>query len=471
MELAIINTILITFRKKRLGIIQDGAVGIKENKIDFVGKTSELRTGDADEVIDGSGCVTMPGLVDAHAHTGLALLKGAAQDMPEIQWMKEGLAPFVHHMDEGDMVAGSKLGVIEGIRAGTTTFCEYARNVGTYVERIYSPFNVRVVAVETLNEVVYGKSGERSLYEFDSSKGDVCLKKANKLVDTYLKDEMVKPCYGPQAMDMVSTDLLKEVKHRSQEDHVDIHMHVAQGEREHIQVSDRYGESTVNTLSKLDVLDERLVAIHCHDTSQEEKETMVNKGVRMVGCPSSIAMIDGIVPPVHDFLVLGTSVGLGTDQAPGPGGHNMFKEMRTASILTKIRDRDPTRIPSWEALRLGTQGGSEALGMDHQIGTLEVGKAADIITVDLRKTNLIPYVSVPFHNFIPNLIHSSAGGEVKDVIINGRPIMKNGCFTEIDEHKIIREGQKRGVKLFKKAADNWRETGNYMVKKVEKGLF
>ena len=470
MDLAVVNTNLLTFSGKGLGIIRDGAVGMDGDRISFVGESNNMDTGDVREVMDGSGCVTMPGLIDAHAHTGLSLLRGAAQDMPELQWMKKGLAPFAAHMDEEDMIAGCRLGVLEGLRAGTTTFCEYARNVEELVRKVYQPFNTRVVAVETLNEVV-GVTSEKGVYELDPSLGDVCLKRANKLVKGFKGQTMVRPCYGPQAMDMLSLDLLEEINSLSKENDVDIHMHVAQGERERIQVTERYGRSSVEQADKMGLLHPGMVAIHCHDTSQDEKEMIVSRGARVVCCPSSISMIDGIVPPVHDFITLGAPVGLGSDQAPGPGTHNIFKEMRTASLLTKVRHTDPTLLPSWQVLKLGTIGGARALGIHDLVGSLEVGKYADIITVNLNKANLVPYVTTPFHNFVPNLVHSSSGGEVRDVIVNGRVIMKDRCLLDIDENRVIGAAQERASKLFERGAEAWWATNNHMVQDVRNGYY
>ncbi len=462
MDLAIVDTTLITFQKEGLGIIEQGGLGIRGNKIVFVGKSDDLR--DADEVIDGSNCITMPGLIDAHAHTGLALLRGGAQDMPEIEWMRKGLGPFVRNMTEKDKKAGSKLGVIEGLRSGTTTFCEFSANVRKYVENVYKPFKVRTVAVETLNEVT--GVDDKGLYEFDESKGELGLKRADELVDEYGENEMVKPCYGPQALDMVSMDLIKGVNKHAHQREADIHMHVAQGERERIQVKNRYGDSTVKVISDLGMLNHRFVAVHCHDTEYEEKECMAERGVRMVGCPSSIAMIDGIVPPIHDFLSLDAAGGVGTDQAPGPGGHNMFRELRTAAVITKVRDRDPTRLPSWEVLKLGTVGGAKALGIDNGVGTLEVGKSADVITIDMSSANLTPRVSEPFHNYVATLVHSSTGKEVREVIINGDIVIRNGGFTSIDEESIVKEGQERGKCLFERGAKDWEEEAGRMAKEM-----
>ncbi|MFW6038223.1 MAG: amidohydrolase family protein [Candidatus Saliniplasma sp.] len=467
MDTAIINTNLITFRGDGLGIIDDGAVSFSDGKIDFVGKTGDLDRSDIERTIDGRKHVTMPGLVNAHTHTTSTILRGGAQDVPEIEWMNKAIGPFWKHLEKEDKILGSKLGVIEGLRSGITTFGEYTTDVGTLIKKVYNPFNVRVAATETINEVVSKRDdmGPREVYELNGGKGKKTLKKVDELHDKYKSSNLVEIFYGPQALDMISIDTLKEVKKHANKRKAKVHMHVAQGERESLQIKERFGKNntTVKTLKELNILDDDLIAVHCHDTTQNEKVMMVEKGVDMVGCPSSIAMIDGIVAPVLEFMKLGGSVGLGTDQAPGPGTHNMFREMRTASILTKTRYKDPTRLPAWEILKVGCLGGARVLGLENKVGSLEVGKDADIITVDLSNVNLTPSVREPFHNFIPNLVYSTTGFEVDNVIINGDNIMKDGEFVKIDEMRIIERAQKRAESLFKDVSVDWKDAGSYLV--------
>jgi 5-methylthioadenosine/S-adenosylhomocysteine deaminase len=269
---------------------------------------------------------------------------------------------------------------------------------------------------------------------------------------------------------MVSLDTLKTVKELAAQKKCKIHMHVAQGERERLQIKGRYGKdaTTVGVLKKNGFLDDSLIAVHIHDTTEKERELLVKKGVSMVGCPSSIGMIDGVVPPVNHYTQLGGVAGLGTDQAPGPGTHNMFKEMRMASMLSKINARDPAVLPAWESLQMGTRKGAHVLGVN-TIGSLSPGKKADIITVDISCVNMVPVISKPFHNFVPTLVYSTTGTEVDNVIIDGELIMHNNQFTHIDENKIIGEANKRAQRIVEKAEKDWKREDSKFVEYVEKG--
>lgn len=464
-----------TFNGKGLGIIPNGALGIEDDKITFVGKSNDLNYKQADKLIDGTNHITMPGLINAHAHTGLTLLRGGAQDLPEIEWMNKGLGPLAKCLSPEDLILGSKLAVLEGVRSGTTTFAEYAGSVSTLVNEVYLPFKVRVVAIETINEVSSDRAHLKptDLYEFDHTKGVTALKRADSAFQEFRGNELVSFMYGPQALDFCSLDLLMDVKQQAIDRGCNIHMHVAQGERERIQISGRYGKNstTVSVLEKNGFLDDKLVAAHIHDTTVNERSLMVRKGgVKMVGCPSSIAMIDGIVPPIGHYVELDGKAALGTDQAPGPGHCNMFKEMRMASILTKVINKDPTALPPWQSLRLTTIGGAEVLGLEKKIGSLEVGKKADVITVNLKNLNLTPVVDKPFKNFIPNLVYSTTGNEVDNVIINGRVIMADSQMANIDESSVIIEANKRAKSIFEEASEEWFRAGSKMVSYYQNGF-
>jgi 5-methylthioadenosine/S-adenosylhomocysteine deaminase len=463
-----------TFNGKGLGIIPNGALGIEDGKITYVGKSNDLDYKQADKFIDGTNHITMPGLINSHAHTGLTLFRGGAQDLPEIEWMNKGLGPLAKCLGIEDLILGSKLAVLEGVRSGTTTFAEYAGSVSTLVNEVYLPFKVRVVGIETINEVSSDRAHLKptDLYEFDHAKGETALKRANSAFQEFRSKDLVIFMYGPQALDFCSLDLLMDVNQQAINRGCKIHMHVAQGERERIQIVGRYGKnsSTVSVLEKNGLLNNKLVAAHIHDTTISERYLMVKKGVKMVGCPSSIAMIDGIVPPVGHYVELDGEAALGTDQAPGPGHCNMFKEMRMASILTKVINKDPTALPPWQSLRLTTIGGAKVLGLEKEIGSLEVGKKADVITINLKNLNLIPVVDKPFKNFIPNLVYSTTGNEVDNVIINGTVIMADSKMTNIDESSIMIEANKRAKRMFEEASEEWLRAGSKMVSYNQNGF-
>ncbi|MEM4780383.1 MAG: amidohydrolase family protein [Halalkalicoccus sp.] len=463
MDLAITNALVCTMDSDRagLGIVEDGTVGVTDGEIAYVGPGDGFDAR-ADREIDATGTLVVPGLVDAHVHTPQTLLRGGAQDLPEIEWMTRGLAPFSEALTETDRIAGSRLGVLEGVRAGVTTFGEYTRDVGALVEAVYRPLGVRVAATETITEVTAMDGAPDEPYPMDREKGRRALRRNEALFDRYDDESLVAPMYGPQALDMVSPELLETVGERASERGASIHMHVAQGGRERRQIEARYGSgaSTVAVLDDLGLLDERLLAVHCHDATPDERARLAESGARFVGCPSSIAAIDGIVPPVSDFLDRGVPVGLGTDQAPGPGGHDMRRELRTACLLAKTDREDPTALAAWEALSLGTVGGARALGID-SIGRLETGNRADLAVFALDSLSMAPAVDRPFHTAIPNLVYGGASAET--VLVDGEPVLFEGEFTAIDERAVLEEATERARGAFERGSREWREAGSRLV--------
>ncbi|MEF8802167.1 MAG: amidohydrolase family protein [Halolamina sp.] len=464
---------LLTMRGDQLGIVDDGAVAIEDGRITYVGEATEAPDPDSTDIVDAEGGVIMPGLVNAHAHTSHTLLRGGAQDVPEIEWMNRALGPLSAQADEADRVAGARLGVLEAVRGGATTLCEYAGEVGTLVAEVYQPLGVGVVAVETINEVPDDRSdlGPRDLYPFDRDQGETALARADNLFEQFGDDPLVTPAYGPQALDMVSPELLETVQRHAEERDTKLHLHTAQGEREAIQIEERYGadESTVSVLDELGIVDDSLVAVHCHGATPAERERLASGGAAMLGCPSSISAIDGIVPPVAEFREYGAAVGIGTDQAPGPGHHSMFREARTAATLSKVEHTDPTALPAWAALRMATVGGARALGIDDEVGTLEEGTRADLIVVETDRLSTAPVVDSPLHTAVPNLVYSTTGREVRDSFVAGDAVLRDGTFVDADPDAAVAVATERANALYERASENWRQADSELVDAVDAG--
>ena len=473
MDTLVRNATLLTMRGDRLDIVDSGAVAIDGDRISYVGPAADAPEPSDAGVIDAEGGVVMPGLVNAHTHMAHTLLRGAAQDVPEIEWMNRALGPLAAHTDEVDRIAGARLGAMEAVRAGATTICEYASDMGTLVEAVYQPLGVGVVAVETINEVPDERDdlGPRELYPFDREQGERALARADRLFDDFGDDPLVTPAYGPQALDMVSAGLLETVHEHARERGAALHLHTAQGEREALQIEERYGadESTVSVLEELGVVDDSFVAVHCHGATPDERRRLAEGGASMLGCPSSIAAIDGVVPPVAEFREYGASVGIGTDQAPGPGHHSMFREARTAATLSKVERTDPTALTAPEALRLATVEGAAALGIDDEVGTLEEGTRADLLVVDTDRLSTAPAVDSPLHTAVPNLVYATTGREVRDVLVAGESIVREGAFVDADPEAAVAEATERAEALYERASDDWRAAGSALVDAVDDG--
>jgi len=456
-----------------LGIVEDGAVGWTDGEITYVGPAAGAETGDADRVVSGDGCLTLPGLVNAHVHGRQSLLRGAAQDVPEIEWMTRALGPISGHMTAADGVVGAKLTAIEALLSGTTTLGEYAGEVAELVARVYNPLGLRVVATETIHAVPDDRSdiAPDEAYPFDRDAAETAVARAETLFERFDDDPLVRPAYGPQALDMIPLDLLESITERARTHDRTVHMHVAQGDRERRQIAARYGtgSTTVGVLADEGLLGDHLLAAHLHGATPRERERLADAGVRMVGCPSSITAIDGVVPPIVEYREHGGAVGLGTDQAPGPGGHNALREVRTTAMLAKADRGDPTALDAAGALELATIGGARALGIADSVGSLSPGKRADVVICDMEQASVAPAVQTPFHTAIPNLVYAATGTEVRDVFIDGVQRVSDGSVDGLDVTDVIDDATRRAERVFADAEADWRAAASSLVTAVDDG--
>lgn len=471
LDILILNCVVITMEGKGLGIIEKGAVGIKDNKIEVVGESREVeKNHTAHRYIDATGKVVMPGLIDAHIHTGIGILKGLSQDVDN--WMQKGLWPFTKALTQEAKVKGSMVNIMEGLKAGTTTFCDYDEPMLDIVKN-HATLGTRARVAETVNEMPADLSGLKigDVYPLDPSIGQQKLQKAMKLVDNWHHQQngRITCLFGPQGPDMVSKELLLEIKELAIKHQTKIHMHVAQGDREINQMIKRFGKRSIQYLDEIGYLDEYLMAVHLTEATKEETRLLAKKGASMILCSGSIGIIDGIVPPAFEFLEVSDKLALGSDQAPGNNCNNMFNEMKLTAILNKCKRQDPTIFPAWKVLKLATIDAAKAIGLDQEVGSLTPGKKADIIIIDFNEPALFPLINYPVRNVVPNLVYSAKGSEVETVIIDGRIIVDNKTIITVDEKQVVKEAHKHAVEVCNKAAEGITEDNN-MFKMMQEGL-
>jgi 5-methylthioadenosine/S-adenosylhomocysteine deaminase len=470
------NGFLLTMQGDGLGTIEDGAVAIQDEDIVAVGPTDEVveAYGGAEKVIDARGKAVLPGFVDGHIHTGLSLLRGEAQDVPEIEWMLKTMAPFTRHRKPEHGIKGSALGVLEAVKAGTTTFGEIGGDMGPTAEKVFIPAGVRANLANTINEIGPGSRLDANKpYVFFEDIGEAKFRDGVELVERYdgAGDGRITCILSPHGADMMSKELLLRVKEKATELGKLTHIHVAQGGREEIQMRLRYGKTTIQYLDSIGYLDDRLIAAHCHQTTDDEVVLLARRGVRYASCPASIGGIDGITPPLALFIQSGGRYAtIGSDQAPGNGHHNMLVEMKVAALLNKTRHRDPTVLPAWKMLRLATVEGAATLGLGEKVGSLEPGKKADVILLDLKAPHMTPVLTRPVRNVAPNIVYSARGDEVTDVIINGGMVVEDRKVTTMDENKVISEAQRAAEEIAYNAVDDYMAAESVLAKAVRKGL-
>lgn len=444
-----INTLIahghtFTMQGAGVGYVADGAVAIKGTRIVAVGPTDELSARfQADETMDASDCAVLPGLIDAHMHTHLAIVRGVAQDVQH--WMQRGLAPYWDHTTEEAQAAGARLNAVEALKAGTTTHGDYGRPRPGWAE-FYAELGVRACLTPIYNAIAprglsTGKLGD--LYAFDMEVGRQSLDAAVAFARDWdgAAEGRITTMLGVHAPDMMPAEMLLKSKEIAQREGWMLHTHLAQGDRETEQILKRYGKRPVAFVEELGYLDDQLLAVHLTDATDEEAERIARSGARMILCSGSIGIIDGLVPPAYAFKQAGGLVALGSDQAPGNNCNNMFNEIKLTALFNKIKYASPTVMPAWEVLRMATIESAQAIGLGDRIGSLEAGKEADVILVDLTAPNLSPVLLEPIRNIVPNLVYAGTGHEVKTVIVAGKALVRDYAVLAVDEAAIRAEAQ------------------------------
>ena len=424
-----------TMEGEGVGYRAPAAMAIDCGKILEVGTQEHiLKEYSAQEVIDLPHHMVLPGFIDGHMHTACNIMRGLAQDTNN--WMMFGLQPFDNAVTAEEKDAGSRVAILEAIRAGTTTLGDYESRmdgVCAFIEKVGARGNI-AQTIRAAKRRVY-QPGE--LYEFDDEMGEESLQRNIQLYDKWhgKAGGRIRILFGPQGADFVSPELLLKIQKVVKERGTKIHMHVQQGDRETYQIEKRYGKRPTAFLDELGYLDPSLIAVHLTDCSDEEAAHIAKKGASMIVNPGSIGIIDGIVCPSVVFQKAGGVVALGSDQAPGNNCHNIINEMKNVALFNKIKYQDPEVMPAWKALRMATIEGAQAVGLGDVVGSLEPGKQADFIAIDLDCPSMLPVYTYPMRNMIPNLVYSARGPEVALAAVDGEVIMRDGVFTKVDQEE------------------------------------
>ncbi len=421
------NGYIITMNEKR-ETIANGDILIEENKIEAVGR--DLDT-DARKKIDAEGKAVLPGLINSHTHLSMVLFRGVADDLELQTWLEEKIWPLEGNLENDDVYWGSLLGCLEMIKSGTTCFADlyfYMDQVAEAVKESGLRANLAYGMIE----------------QGDPEKREEELETATDLVENYegAADGRITTMFGPHSTYTCSTDCLKEVRELADEYDVGIHIHLSENEREIEDVEEMHGKRPPEVLESVGLSGPDVLAAHCTWVNEQEIEMIKKSGVKPVHNPVSNMKLGSGIAPVAELNSKNVPVALGTDGAASNNSLDMLKEMKFAALLNKVDKRDPTVLPAREAIEMATINGAKALGLEEEIGSIEEGKRADIITLDLDKPHLTPRFDVESH-----IVYSSNGGDVDTVIVDGEILMKEREVFTLDESKILRKAQERAEEL------------------------
>lgn len=398
--------------------ISDGYILIEGNKIAYVGQAEPSVT--ADVIIDGKHKLAMPGLINAHTHSPMTLLRSYADDLNLEKWLFEYIFPVEAKLTQDDIYWGSMLGIAEMLKSGTTCFAD----MYYFMEYV----------AHAVNDTGIRASLSRGCQKFndDDDTSKVRLKENIDLYNKFhLKNQgIITVMIGPHAPYTCTPDYLKECYDTAKSLGIGMHIHIAETKTEIDTIKERYGKSSVELMYDLGILDNTVLGAHCVHLTEHEIEIFKETGVNVVHNPTSNLKLASGFAPIKEYLQNGINVALGTDGASSNNNLNMFEEMHLAGIVHKAVNNDATIINAYEVLNMATVNGAKALGLDN-IGRIEEGYVADLILLDVDKPHFYPK-----HSVVSNMVYSAQGSDVDTVIINGEILMRNREFSKIDFEKI-----------------------------------
>jgi 5-methylthioadenosine/S-adenosylhomocysteine deaminase len=403
-------------------VIENGAVAIKGERIIAVGTAADIAAKySAARTINASGKVVMPGLINTHTHVPMVLFRGIADDLVLMEWLQKYIFPAeAKNVDEQFVRWGTRLGCLEMIQGGTTTFVDMY-----YFEDAIADETARAGMRAVLGETVLDFPAP------DNKTWDAAMAYAEKFAAKWKGHALITPAIAPHAPYTVSTDHLKQTHSFSQRLGVPLVTHVAEDQAEVKTIQERYGASSVAYLDRIGLLDERVIAAHMVWPTSDDIITLAKRSVGVAHCPQSNMKLAAGAAPVPQMLKAGVAVGLGTDGAASNNDLSLWEEMDTAAKLHKFTSKDPTVLNAREALEMATIRGARAIHQDKDIGSLEAGKRADLIIVDMDSAH-----QTPMYNIYSQLVYATKASDVETVIINGRIVMQDRRVLTIDERSV-----------------------------------
>ena len=405
--------------------ILEGYVFVKDGQIAAIGETNGKKPplDPNAEIIDAKDSVIMPGLINCHTHAAMTLFRGFADDLPLKQWLFEKIFPAEAKFLNPDTVYwGSLLGCLEMISSGTTCFID-----GYF----FQDETVRAAHESGLRALIAQGIIDFPAPGVEDPKKNI--KVAKEFIERWLGfSDLIMPgmfCHSPLTC---SEQTLQDAWEASRQFDLPLQIHLSETSDEVNEILKKVGKRPVHYLEQLGLINEGLIAAHAVHLNDREIGCLKENGVKVVHVPESNMKLCSGVARVTEMVKLGLAVGLGTDGCSSNNDLDIFQEMDTAAKLSKVFELDPVALDAKTILKMATTWGGSVLGLEKQIGTLEKGKKADIIVVDLKEPHLCPIYD-PFSA----MVYSATGADVKTVIVNGRVLMKNRKFTTLDSNEIM----------------------------------
>lgn len=417
MKILIKNVDIVTMNEQNQFYERSNIV-IEDNIITHIGDIGDIDKNKVDYEIEGLNKLAMPGLINCHTHLGMSLFRNYADDMILSEWLTKKIWPAETKLIPEDIYWASLLSMSEMIASGTTTFCD----MYFFMDQVIKALDISGMRASLARGIV--EEDSNSIYKIEENE---------KLFNEY-NDSLngrIKIMFGPHAPYTCSSEFLLKIMDSASKLNASLHIHLSETKKEVEESFRKYNKSPIKHMYDLGLFDLHTVAAHCVHIDEEDIKLIKEKNVHPVNNPSSNFKLASGFSPVNKMLKEGIKVALGTDGAASNNNLNMFKEMSMASIVNKAVDNDPMSVTALEALNMATINGAYALGLEKEIGSLEIGKKADIIILDMDKPHLCPR-----NNIYSTLAYSAYGSDVDTVIVDGNILMERKEFKTIDIEKV-----------------------------------
>ncbi|KAB8145109.1 amidohydrolase family protein [Chloroflexia bacterium SDU3-3] len=414
-------------------VFQDGALAIRGRDIVAVGATDAIAARyAASETIDCAGCAVIPGLINGHAHIPMSLLRGLVSDQQLDVWLFGYMFPVESRFVTPEFVyTGSMLSCAEMIRSGTTTF----------VDMYYFEDEVARAADESGMRAICGQTVMR-LPTPDAASFDEGLERVQRFVEQWHGHDRVIPTVAPHAPYTCTDEIYREAARICQQYDVPMTTHLSETAHEVEESQDQREVTPIRYAKRVGAFDVKCIAAHCVHATKDDIRLLREQRVGVVPCPTSNLKLASGIAPIRQFINEGVNTGLGTDGPASNDDQDMLTEVHLAALLPKGVSGDPTAVPAREALALATSSGARAIHMDHLIGSLEPGKRADLVVIELGKLHSSPRYQYAPDAIYSQLVYSAHSSDVRDTMVNGRWLMRDRTMLTVDEAHVLGEAQR-----------------------------
>lgn len=440
MSVLLRNATIVSMNGRR-EIFADADLLVADGRIAAIGAVAEADLPPGTEIVDLSGRIVLPGLVDAHVHTSQQLGRGIADDVDLLTWLRDRIWPFESHLTEDDQHLSTLALGVEMIRSGVTTFSEAGGQHVDAMGRAVIQLGLRAALCRSSMDTGEGLPAGwvqptetvlgRQIDEHDRWHGAA--------------GGRIRHFFGLRTIFNCSDELILKTKEIADARGTSIQMHVAEVPAENAYARETRGASTVEHLARLGVMGPNLMGIHCVWLTPREVELFAEHRMPAVHCPSSNMRILGFAP-IPDLVAAGVPVGIGTDSPPCCNRSDMIDEIYLAALIHKGHRADPLVLPAERVLEMATISGARAMRWDDEIGSLDIGKAADLVVIDPRDIGVLPV-----HDLVSTLVYAMHSRAVTDSMVAGRWIMRGHRVLGVDEDALLDEIAARSAVIAKRA--------------------